>query len=302
MNINKLDLNLLKTVHTLLAEGSVSRAADRLNLTQPAISHALARAREAFGDELLVREKGRMIPTPFAHRIRGRLSAVLQEIQGILDEDSQRLVDIDMTLNIGMTDYTHILFFEKIYAALSALSKNVRIVSRQVSHHDLPSDLATGKIDLALGFKTRDFETLHEDLLFEDHYVCLVKKGFAGGLSLDSYVEGRHVMISYDGQLSGNADEALKRIGRRRHVVVSTPHVFAAASLVVNHGFIMTCPASIAKTLLAGYPIRRARVPFEMPGLPLAMHWHERANADAASAWVREVIRDIVLKESAHGF
>jgi DNA-binding transcriptional LysR family regulator len=288
----RFDLNLLTVLNVLLKERSVSRAAAYLNLSQPAVSHALSRAREAFGDPLLVREGSVMRPTPQALRIAAPLSEVLSGIEHILQTTrSFDPLHLHGEVRIGMTDYADFLLLPSLLDYLQTRAPGLRILSRDLNSEEVAEDLSTGRIDMAISFKLADAPPgIHEQHLLSDRYVCLAQKSVRGAMTLERYLAAKHVQISYRGVFTGSPDAALGRLGLTRTVAVFTPHVLAAAAAAARAGLLLTAPEWLARSLVQMFPLKTFELPFELPELRLTLAWLARTNADAAQCWLRESI------------
>lgn len=295
MNIQKIDLNLLVVLNALLDERSVSRVARRLHLSQPAVSHALARARIALEDPLLIRDGGSMVPTPQAMRLQAGLREVLASMEELLGRmrplEPARLTEV---VHLGMTDYADFLLMPSIVERLRAQAPGVRLIARDVSSDLLAQDLFSGRIDMAVAPSVEVAPNLHQELLYEERYVCLAAQDFRGRLTLKRYLQSQHVQVSYRGVLAGGPDDGLLRMGLSRNVVLSTPHFMAAAGAVARAGLLMTTMERLAWRLVREHlPLRILDVPFELPKIELELAWPSRTHLDSAQAWMRSVIRDV---------
>jgi LysR family transcriptional activator of mexEF-oprN operon len=299
VNSTRFDLNLMTVLDVLLRERSVSRAAVRLNLSQPAVSHALARARDVFGDPLLVREGSVMRPTPLALRLEAPLSEVLGGVERML-QTTRRFdpMQLQGQVRIGMSDYADFLLLPPLLEHLRAHAPGLCILSRDMSSETVADELSTGQIDMAISFKLAHEPGIHERHLIRDRHVCLAPKPMRGAMTLDRYLAARHVQISYRGVFAGGADEALGRMGLARTVAVFTPHVMAAASTAARAGLVLTTPERLARSLVEIFPLKLCELPFDLPELQLTMAWHSRNDADAAQGWLRE---SIVAVAAMHG-
>ncbi len=293
MNNRRIDLNLLAVLDVLLAEQSVSRVAERLHLTQPAVSHALARAREALDDPLLLRKGGRMVPTPKGLRLQGPLRDILtaldQLLQDVREFDPSKVQE---AVHIGVTDYGDFVLMPAVIERLRREAPGIRVVMHSVLADQLQDDLSSGKIDMAVNFATETAVGVYQEVLFEESYRCLADEGFEGPLTLERYLEAPHVQVSYGGTLWGTPDEVLQRLGLRREVVLSTPHFMAAAAAVARAHLLMTTPTQVAKGLVQDLPLKSFEPPYELPRIKLNLNWHARAHLDLVQVWVRSVVRE----------
>ena len=293
MHNRRFDLNLLAVLDVLLAEKNVSRAAERLHLSQPAVSHALARARDVLDDPLLLREGGRMVPTPLGRRLQQPLREVLSNLEALLrdlrDFDPSRAGE---TVQIGLTDYGDFVLMPTVIERLRREAPGVRIVTRSVGADQMHEDLSNGRIDMAVLFGTATLPGLHEQVLFDESYMCLANAKWRGPLTLERYVAAEHVQVSYAASLVGATDEVLQKMDLRRNVVLSTPHFMAAAAAVARTDLLMTTPSRVARRLEKDLPLKIFAPPFELPRIKLRLTWHARTHMDPVQAWMRSVLID----------
>jgi DNA-binding transcriptional LysR family regulator len=263
-------------------------------LSQPAVSHALNRAREAFGDPLLVRDGSVMRPTPQALRIIAPLSNVLIDIDRILETartfDPMHLHD---EVRIGMTDYADFLLLPPLLDHLQTRAPNLGILSRDLHSDKVADELSTGQIDMAISFKLGDAPGIHERHLLGDRYVCLAPQSAGKVMTLERYLAAKHVQISYRDIFVGSPDEALRDMGMKREIAVFTPHVLAAAATTARAGLLLTSPERLARSLIHVFPLKLLELPFDLPELRLTLAWHSRNHADAAQGWLREAVAQV---------
>ncbi|MBL8384004.1 MAG: LysR family transcriptional regulator [Burkholderiales bacterium] len=291
MHLRNLDLNLLTVLDAVVEARNVTRAAQRLHLSQSAVSHALTRLRRAFGDPLLVRGSDGMAPTPLALRLAGPVRdalATLQTAVGTLRTfDPATTTD---TFRVGATDYGELLLLPGLAEAVRRAAPQVRILTQPIRQETLGEDLATGRIDVAVGFVRHPPADTHAVKLLDERYACLARRDWRGALTLRRYLDARHLQVSPSGTLSGPADEALARLGTRRNVVFATPHFTSGAGIVARTDLLMTTPARVARTFAREMPLRVLAPPFEIPPIALTMMWSARTHRDAGQRWLREAL------------
>lgn len=293
MHTRKIDLNLLVVLEAILAERNVTRAAERLHISQPALSHALARLRVALKDPMLVRERGTMVPTPKALRMEAPLRAVLRQLEGILStlEDFDPAL-LEETIHLGATDYADFVLMPAVVELLRAKAPALKVIVRDIAADHLGEHLSTGKIDMAIAFSADQVAGLHEDVLFADTYVCIGRRTRVKALTLDQYLAAKHVQVSHRGLLGGVPDQTLAARGLSRDVVISTPHFMAAASIVARTDLLMTTPRRVGERLVSELPVRLYEPPYQLPKIEFKLVWHGRTHAEAGQQWVRGMMRD----------
>jgi DNA-binding transcriptional LysR family regulator len=291
-DIKTLDLNLLKVLNALLEERSVTRAAARLGLTQPAVSGILLRLREGFGDPLLVRAHRGMVPTGRALELAPSIRRVLADIEGLLQPPSFDPVAADLTFNLAASDYALSVILQPFFAALRQHAPGIRTVVHPFARPGIAPLLESGAIDLALNAGSSD-SSLHIQNLFEERFVCILREGHPASnreWSLDLFCSLDHALVAFDGSLEAFTDRALAEIERARRVVLSVANFMILPKLIASTDVVAVVPAR----LVMGMPgILQRPPPLPMPTFSLAMLWHERSHNDRAHAWIRSLLVDV---------
>ena len=291
MDIKRIDFNLLVTLDALLAERSVSRAAQRLNLSQPALSAQLARLREMLGDPLFVPSHRGMTPTPLALGLQAPLAAALAQLRDVVT--SARAFDPardEFTLHVACSDYVQAALLLDFTLALRRDAPGLRIALRPADSTRLEAQMEKGDVDLAVLTPEGIAESLRSRSLFEERYVFIARRGHPAlrrPLDTQRFCELEHVMVSpRGGSFTTPVDEVLDAQGLRRRVVVSASTFHSVLDLVERSDLVALVPAR----LVEGRP-NRLRVlapPLPVPGFAIHMAWHNRNHGDAAQRWVRE--------------
>jgi len=290
------DLNLLVAFDALMAERNVTRAAQRVGVGQPAMSYALSRLRELFGDELFVRASGTMQPTTRALEIAAPIARVLTDIRnGVLRDRSFGPDQSGMTFRIGASDHSEIAVLSSMFGELRAAAPNVRIVVRSVDRDRVPTMLESGGIDLAIGYFPEPVGGAeHREVLFHEDFVCIfdAKACHASApLQLKMYLDLPHIIMSLRGELTGVADSILARQGAKRFVLMGTPHFIAIPYLLRGLRAVAAVPRRLAEHCSAVAGLTVSPVPIHMEGYDVSMRWHLRTDTDPAYRWFRELIR-----------
>jgi LysR family transcriptional regulator, mexEF-oprN operon transcriptional activator len=289
------DLNLLVAFDALVAERSVTRAARRVGIGQPAMSHALSRLRELFGDPLFVRTTDKMRPTTRALELAAPIARVLADIRESVLADRAFAPDrAEMTFRVGASDHSEIAVLPTVLSAVRSLAPKVRIAVSTVDRDRLDTMLESGAVDLAIGYFPDPPNARTSEVLFREEFVCLFDAkacGASSPLKLKTYLELPHIIMSLRGQLSGDADTVIGRGGGKRFVFMATPHFLAIPFLL--HGFraVAAVPRRLAENCadVAGLDI--SPLPIAMDGYDVSMQWHSRTETDPAQRWFRELVR-----------
>jgi DNA-binding transcriptional LysR family regulator len=291
MDIKRLDFNLLVTLDALLAERSVSRAARRLNLSQPALSAQLARLREMLGDPLFVPSHRGMTPTPLALGLQAPLAAALAQLRDVVT--SARAFDPardEFTVHVAASDYVQSALLLDFTLALRREAPGVRIALRPADAARLEAQMEQGEVDVAMLTPDGVAGALRSRRLFEERYVFIARRGHPAlrrPLSAARFCELEHVMVSpRGGSFATPVDEVLDAQGLRRRVVVSASTFRSVPDLVERSDLVALVPARMVEGR-AGR-LRVLAPPFPVPGFAIHMAWHNRNHGDAAQRWVRE--------------
>lgn len=296
VDLAAVDLNLLKLFEALVRERSVTRAALRLGMSQPAASRALGRLRAMLGDRLVVRGKLGLDLTPRGETLAARVTRLLDDVRGIVAPavfDPGRATG---RITIAAHDHLSLLVlaglverFERHAPAMSLhiaqpAGDNVRLVEQ-------------GTVDLALGIFDALPGSLYRRGLYSDGMACVVRAGHPAilhGLDLERYVAMRHVAVTISGVGESAVDVALSASGLARHVALRVPHFLAGAMLVADSDMILTLPSHLARRLAQSLPLALLELPLQVAPLTPAMIWHERFHGDPAHAWVRQQLVEAV--------
>lgn len=295
------DLNLLVTLDVLLTEGSVARAAERLRLSQSAMSRALARLRETTGDPLLVRAGRGLVPTPRALELRERVGQLVENAEAMLrPAESLDLKRLVRTFTLRNRDGFVENFGPDLVARVGAMAPGVRLRFVQKPDRD-SAPLRGGDVDLETGVvgKTTGPE-VRAQALFRDRFIGVVRTGHAlsrGEMTPTRYAAGRHILVSRRGLDSGPVDDALEPLGLKREIVTVVAGFSEALAMARASDLIASVPERYTGNLRDGmfsFPL-----PVSLPEVTVSLLWHPRLDADPAHRWLRGCVRDICAKQLA---
>ncbi|PRA26243.1 LysR family transcriptional regulator [Pseudomonas poae] len=293
-DIRHLDFNLLKTLDALLDERSVTRAAERLALTQPAVSGMLTRLRESFDDPLFVRAQRGMVPTLRAEQLAGPVKQLLSEIQHLLQPQAFDPLTATMTVSLASTDYALRAVVVPFLQALRTQAPNIRVAVQPVDGQHLVAQLDRGDIDLALVTPEGTPPGLHDATLFDERYVCVMRAEHpdaqGGALSLERFCALDHVLVSSSGgAFEGVTDQALAKVGQSRRVILSVTSFLVLPEILCTSDLIAVVPRRLA---LQADGLVILEPPIEIPGFTKHVAWHERTHRDPGHRWVRGVLME----------
>jgi DNA-binding transcriptional LysR family regulator len=295
VNVLDVDLNLLRVFDAVLAERGVTPAAVRLGLTQPAVSNALARLRGVFGDALFVRTPAGMDATPFARE----LAEPVRQALALLDSALAHGPGFDpasstRAFRFYMSDLGQIEFLPPLVERAHRAAPGVRFEAVALDVEDVDSALAAGTLDLAVGFLPGLGPPVRRRRLFRDPYVCLMRKDHPiQALTKKKFVEASHALVSYRG---GHhvIEEALERAGLARRIALRVPHFTVVPMVLEKSDLILTLPARVARVFERRGHFKSLPPPVPIPPADVAVHWHERFEADPGNRWLRELVIELL--------
>ncbi len=305
LNFRTLDLNLLRVLDAVMAEGSLTRAASVLAMTQPAVSHALRRLREAVGDELFVRTAHGMKPTPQAEalwpQVRQALAALRQALAPA-DFDPRRDA---VQLRIAMADATAAMLAPGLVQGIELEQALVNLRLLPLTTRDPRRLLDVGDADLAVGFfpevitaivaEGNDSHLRHARL-YSTRYVCVMRRGHPLAdveLTLDTYCAAHHLLVSFSGRPHGFIDQALAAMGRQRRIVLTVNQFFTAGRVVANSDLLTVLPETFVPATGFGPDIVMRELPFAVGLVHVEMIWHLRHDAAPEHRWLRQWMAEV---------
>jgi DNA-binding transcriptional LysR family regulator len=296
-DLRRFDLNLLVAFDILIAERSVTAAARRMGVGQPAMSNALARLRDMFEDPLLIRTSAGMQPTGRALDLVEPISRILAELREQVFRGRSFSPETDQrSFRIGVSDQVEASLMQDVLRDVARAAPGVTIIARSVEMRLGADLLSTGAIDLAVGYFPEVESELEVTTLYHESFVCLFDAQACGidpPLSLDAYVSLPHVLVSLRGEPFGHVDELLDAVGRRRRVIYTTPHFLAVPFLLHGLRAVAALPRRLAENCADAAGLAVCPVPLPSDGYDIRMAWHRRTDADPAQAWFRATIADV---------
>lgn len=294
-NLRAIDLNLLVVLDALLAEQHLSRAAARLNMSQPAMSHALGRLRLLLDDTLFRREGGQMLPTLRALALAGPLTEAMAQIRSVLGPDGFDPATPHV-FRLAMSDYGSGIVLPGLMRQLRRDAPGVDLVITQHSRETMIAGIADGTLDLALGVFPSVPPQLEQELLLEDRYVCVVDPAhqppLPDGLTRDAFWAAAHAHVAVQGELATELDMALLAQGGPRRVALVLPHWGVAPQAITGTDLILT----VARRSLHGdvHPLILLEPPMVLPPVPFSALYARRRRADPALRWLLSQILDVI--------
>lgn len=295
-NLRNLDLNLLVVLDAIYSEGGITAAARRLHLTQPAVTHALNRLRDALGDPLFQREGRRMVPTPTARNLIRPLKRSLRGIELMLQEvDAFDPATTPRRFALGLRDVLESTLLPRLMRQISAVAPLVEIDAVQTSRRSLAHDLDSGNLDAAVDILLALPDTVRREHVVLDRLVVVARDNHpevGPGMDLDTYLRQDHALATARRSGGGMEDVALARLGLRRSIRLRCQHYFAACRVVNQTNLILTMPEHYARAANAGLSNAILPLPIDMPPPDGYLYWHANVDNDPANRWFRAQILD----------
>lgn len=303
IHLTSIDLNLLTVFDALMTERNATRAAERIGLTQPAVSHALQRLRTVFDDALFIRSPKGMEPTPFAHHMAAPVRAMLEQVESLLRHDRNFVsASSNRSYAVGMSDYALAVLLPRLLKRLTTEAPNVRLTVKNTGHDTGHAMLNDGAVELIAGNFPAASGHLRSSLLFRENFVCAGRMGhpgFKGRITLKKYLGFNHLQVSTAGNPHGYVDAILDRMHAGRNVVVTVGHFLAVPLLLQNTDLIATEPRRLFDAAGSGAQLACTSPPFPIPDFQVTMDWHARHDADPGHVWLRTILEAIAVEPMA---
>jgi DNA-binding transcriptional LysR family regulator len=303
VNFRSFDLNLLRVFDAVMAEGSLTRAADVLAMTQPAVSHAVKRLREAIGEELFIRGAHGMRPTPRAEQLWPQIRETLISLRQALAPEAFDARQEGTHFRLAMADATAAMLTPSLLQTIEAEQLAVTMRILPLTTRDPRRLLEAGEADLALGYFPEIMAilgslgreaTLHHERLYTTRYVCVMRRAHPlaqAELTLDAYCAAHHLLVSFSGRPHGYVDQALAAAGRRRRVVLIVNQFFTAGRVVAHSDLLTVLPESFVEATGYRRELVTRELPLELQPVNVDMLWHRRHDNHPAQVWLREQVR-----------
>ena len=292
MNISGLDLNLLLVFDAVLAERSISRAADRLDLSQPAVSNALARMRKATDDRLFVRLGNAMVPTPYAQGIADPIRQALTGIRIALGASQDFDPDASQrAFSIYLTDLGEAYFLPRLLERLNRIAPGVRLRTLPIPPESAEEALRNGEVDLAIGNLPDLGAGFYVQRLFRDRYVCVVRKSHPSigeRISARQFAAASHAIVTPGGWGHGIIERTLIAHGLEQRITLRMQNFLVLASIVATTDMVAIVPHSVGSQLSRHNDVKLLPLPIAIPAFDIRQCWQERFHDDRGNRWLRQ--------------
>ncbi|MES2106567.1 MAG: LysR family transcriptional regulator [Pseudomonadota bacterium] len=301
MNFLTLDLNLLRVFDTVMVEQNLTRAADKLAMTQPAVSNALKRLRSSLSDELLIRTAYGVKPTPRAEALWPAVRQALSTLEAAIAPTSFDASKAQETFRMAMADATAALWMPTLVRAIEKDAPGMKARMVPLTTREPRPMLLRGDIDIAVGYFPGVVAQLaagqgagspiRHDRLYSGHYVCVMRQDHPLAkkeLTLDDYCNANHLLVSFSGRAHGLVDDVLAQHGRERHILLTVNQFFTGGRVVANSDLLTVLPHHLMSSTGMTDALVWKNLPFEMPDVHIDMLWHERDARNPAHKWLRD--------------
>ena len=303
MSFLTLDLNLLRVFDAVMTEQNLTRAASRLAMTQPAVSNAVKRLRDALGDELLIRTAHGVKPTARAESLWPAVRRALADLEEAVAPRSFELAKAHVTFRMAMADATAGLLLPPLVRVIEKEAPGIDIRMVPLTTREPRPSLLRGDIDLAIGFfpgvvaqlQGATETPIRHERLYAGQYVCVMRKEHALAnkeLSLDAYCQANHLLVSFSGRARGLVDDALLSLNKERRILLTVNQFFTAGKVVAHSDLIMVLPRHLIEATGMTDALVAKELPFPMPEVHIDMLWHERDARSPGHQWLREQLRN----------
>ena len=303
MSFLTLDLNLLRVFDAVMTEQNLTRAANRLAMTQPAVSNAVKRLRDALGDELLIRTAHGVKPTARAESLWPAVRRALADLEEAVAPRSFELAKANATFRMAMADATAGLLLPPLVRLIESEAPGIDIRMVPLTTREPRPMLLRGDIDIAIGFfpgvvaqlqGSTETPVRHERL-YAGHYVCVMRKNHPLAdqeLTLDRYCDANHLLVSFSGRARGLVDDALVSLNRERRILLTVNQFFTAGKVVAASDLLMVIPFHLIDATGMSEQLIQKSLPFSLPEVHIDMLWHERDARSPGHRWLREQLRN----------
>ena len=291
MNLRSMDLNLLLVFDAIYAERSISKAALRLNLSQPAVSNALARLREAINDPLFMREGNGMVPSARAKLLRDPIRQALELLErGFRSNEGFDFASSKRQFVIAVEDYGETVVMPRIIDWVTEAAPGVHLTIRPEPSSEIQRELREGLVDLALDYFPLQEKGFHNKCVLTEGLVSFARMDhpqIGEQLSLETFLRLSHIVIAPRRKSQPMIELALAKRGLQRQIALTVPHFLSMPALVQNSNLLCTMPRRMAYIYADHFRLRTYKVPIRTPDFPIYLIWHESLDTDSGHAWLR---------------
>ncbi|KXO13228.1 Transcriptional regulator, LysR family [Moritella sp. JT01] len=302
--MSKVDLNLLVVFDAIIEEGSITLAASRVGMTQPAVSNAVARMRLVWNDPLFVKQGRGIRPTPRAIVLWQKFRTPLLEIREMNTQNHFDPASSERVFRIGITEHPADMLWLPLRQLMEVKAPNICIHSVPI-HRNTEELLLDASIDLAVHYYVGNYKNINATWLFNNKLVCVVRPGHRllklldskGVLPLAQYLLEDHLMVSLSGEARANVDDVLESMGVKRKIAMAVNHFSLVASMLQQSDLVCVTPQSVVASAVSAKTLVVVPLSFDIDPAPISMLWHSRQDRDPGNIWIRQLISKSIDNE-----
>jgi len=297
-HLRGVDLNLLKTFQAIYEEKNITKAAEQLNLTQSAVSHALNRMRAHFKDDLFVRTPDGMLPTSIAENISIKVKQLLVQADILFTQDTAFLPSTSTRkFVIGVPEYVSFYVLQALLTRVQKEAPRTKVIVTAINYNNGHSEVSNENVDLAIGHFPPAPKFISADELYHEDFVLAARKDHPifqkNNISIEDYMECQHIHFSLAGKDTGQIDQTLRKLGYSRSVQMTVSNYTLGLSILKNSDLMYSGPRHITEGMAQTFGLEIRELPFESPDIVVSQLWHKRYDADKAHMWMRELVHSI---------
>ena len=293
----QLDLNLLELFETVYRTHNLTAAGSQLGLTQPAVSRGIGRLREMYGDTLFVRQQRGVVPTPFADSLVSPVSSALEILRSTVQRPTFKQDQEARAFRVAMSDIGERLFLPRLMSHLAGVAPNVVVEAVSPNQGELYDGLASGQIDLAVGYLSDLGKQMHQRRLFRERFVYVARKdhpGIQGSLRREQLRELPHVVAGPEGmQHAASVEKVLSGPRIKARVALRVHSFLCVGPIVASTDLIGPVPSNLGAMVATHMNLQLIEPPMQFPAFDVTMTWHQRFHRDPGSEWLRDAFADL---------
>ncbi|MCC2607399.1 LysR family transcriptional regulator [Planctobacterium marinum] len=300
------ELNLLMVFDAIMTEGSITRAAERLSMTQPAVSNAVSRMRVVWKDELLIKEGRSINPTLYARNLWSQIREPLQVLGNAVAPENFNPATSNRTFRLAVAD-------AMVDIVWKPLRKIIETEAPGINIHAIPYTIVNGEqvlvdaeVDLVIGTITSgDPSIIRTEYLYTPKYVCIMRPGHPlakANLTVEEFAAAEHLLVSLSGDVTGYTDQVLAQHGLKRRIAMTVNHFSAVADLIAESDLISVVPPTALEKAIFSGKLAVTKTPVEIQGAQLCNHWHKRQEKDGGLCWLRHHVSHMIKSHAERHF
>lgn len=300
------ELNLLMVFDAIMTEGSITRAAERLSMTQPAVSNAVSRMRVVWKDELFIKEGRSINPTLYARNLWAQIREPLQELSNAVAPENFNPATSHRTFRLAVADAVVDIVWKPLRKIIEKEAPGINI-------HAIPYTIVNGEqvlidaeVDLVIGtIMSGDPSIIKTEYLYTPKYVCIMRPNHPlakANLTLEEFAAAEHLLVSLSGDTTGYTDQVLAQHGLKRRIAMTVNHFSAVADLIAESDLIAVVPPTTLEKAIFSGKLAVTKTPVEIQGAQLCSHWHKRQEKDGGLCWLRHHVNSMIKTHAERHF